>query len=93
MSDLTTADIRSFVLDRVADQLTAIGMTPADVTDDFDLLTTGTIDSLGLLELLGALEDRFGVVAEFTEMDPEDIGVIGPLCLLVVGQAGPGVGA
>jgi acyl carrier protein len=88
MIEVTAADVRAFALERVSDQLLAMGLTPADVPDDFDLLDTGTIDSLGFLELVGALADRFGVDVDFEEMDPEDIGLVGPLCRLVVLQAG-----
>lgn len=91
MNDLTPTAVRTFVLERLTDQLTAIGLTAADVPENFDLLTTGTIDSLGLLELVGALEERFGVTTDFSEMDPDDIGVLGPLCVYVVDQAGAGL--
>ncbi len=70
--------VKAFVIDFVAEELAAVNVAPDDVTDDYDLLATGTIDSLGLLELVGAIEDFVGVRISFEELDPEDLGVIGP---------------
>ncbi|MEN3314163.1 MAG: hypothetical protein V7605_397 [Acidimicrobiaceae bacterium] len=80
MSDVSAAEVRSFLLHHIHDQVLASGLSPQELSDDFDLLATGTIDSMGLIELLSALEDRFGVTADLGELDTEDIGLIGPFC-------------
>jgi acyl carrier protein len=87
MSGLSAAEVRSFVVGHVEDRLVAVGLSADDVGDDFDLLTSGTIDSMGLIELLSAVEERFGVRADLSEIDTEDIGVVGPFCAHVANRA------
>lgn len=72
--------VRGFLLAEVADQLAALGMSPEEVPDDFDLLAQGALDSLGLVELIAAVEDRYGVELDFEDLDPESLGVVGPFC-------------
>ncbi|MDQ4088775.1 MAG: phosphopantetheine-binding protein, partial [Actinomycetota bacterium] len=73
MSDVTVDTVRAFILEQVNDRLAAVGLSADQVGDDFDLVSTGTIDSMGLLELLAAVDDRFGVSASLEDMDVEDI--------------------
>ena len=40
---------------------------------DADLLATGTLDSLGLVELLFQLEQRFGLRVQMDALDVEDV--------------------
>jgi len=88
VSEVSIAEVRSFLLHHINDQVLAAGLSPQDLPDNFDLLATGTIDSMGLIELLGALEDRFGVTADLGELDTEDIGLIGPFCEHISKRAG-----
>lgn len=87
-SAITSNAVREFMLEFVAEELAAVNVVPEDVADDFDLLSSGTIDSLGLLELIGAIEDFLGVPITFEELDPEDLGVIGPFSRYIAAQAG-----
>jgi acyl carrier protein len=50
---------------------------PSELTDDASLLDRGIIDSTGVLELIGFLEDTFGVKVEDAEMVPENLDSIG----------------
>ena len=43
-------------------------------------MLAGIIDSIGLIKLISAIEERFGVEVDFEDMDTDDITVIGPLC-------------
>jgi acyl carrier protein len=43
-------------------------------------LTKGVIDSLGFLEMISALQEKFEVELDFEEVDPEDLSIIGLLC-------------
>ncbi len=87
MSDVSTGEVRSFLLQHIHEQVLAVGLAPQELPDDFDLLATGTIDSMGLVELLGAIEDRFGVSADLAALATEDIGLIGPFCEHISNQA------
>lgn len=44
--------------------------------EDADLLATGTLDSLGLVELLFQLEQRFAVRVEMEKLDVEDFRTV-----------------
>ena len=74
-----SAEVRSFMLRRVEQPLSAKGLTPEDTPDDFDLFTEGIIDSFGIIELIGDLEERFRVTIEFDDLDPDAVTVVGAL--------------
>jgi acyl carrier protein len=57
---------------------------PKSLADDCDLLLDGLIDSLGLLELLTMLQEKFGQHVDFEALDPEQMTIVGPLCGFVV---------
>jgi acyl carrier protein len=61
-----------------------------DLTDDCDLLLSGVIDSLGLLDLVGAIGQHFGRELTFDEIDPEQMTIVGPLCRFVADQLSRG---
>jgi acyl carrier protein len=77
--ETTAADVEQFILGRIGDPLQAKGMAPADVPSSFDLLLEGVIDSFGIVELISALEERYGLEFEFDELAPDDLTRIGPL--------------
>ena len=77
---IPASEVRAFVLDRHD--------LDTDVPDDFDLRANGLIDSFGVLELIGALEERFGLELDFDELDPEDLTVVGPLSRYVERKTG-----
>lgn len=80
MNSLVADDIRKFLLKRYSEQISANGMTPDTVPDDYDLMATGAIDSLGLIEMISAVEKEFNVEVDFEELDANEITVIGPFC-------------
>jgi acyl carrier protein len=43
---------------------------------DYDLLSSGVIDSLGLLKIIAWLEDRFDVVVEDIEIEPDNFRTV-----------------
>lgn len=80
MTFCTGEGVRQFILNRYAEALSTRNLKFETVPDNFDLLTEGVIDSLGLLELIDAVEDHFEIEVDFDRMDPEQITVIGPFC-------------
>jgi acyl carrier protein len=82
----TAADVQHFILGRIDDPLQAKGLATADVPDSFDLLLEGVIDSFGIVELIGALEDRYGLEFDFDELPPDDLTRIGPLSSYVAAK-------
>ena len=79
--------VRSFVLERVADPLRAKDLTPEQVPDDFDLLTEGVIDSLGVLEMVSEVEQHFGLEVDFEELDAADMTRVGPFSRYVADKS------
>ena len=54
-----------------------------DVADDASLLTLGIIDSTGVLEVIGFIEDQFGVHVEDQEMVPENLDSIAQIAAFI----------
>jgi acyl carrier protein len=90
VNSLSAERIRSFVLDRLEAPLAATRLDPRTVPDDFDLLTQGVIDSLGIVELISAVEHQFGIEVDFQDLDAEDLTIIGPLCRYIARRSGAG---
>lgn len=78
MSLVSPEEVRAFVLEQLVEPLKAKSLEPHDVPDNFDLLTEGVIDSLGILEMVSALEERFGLEVDFEDLDPDDLTKLGP---------------
>jgi acyl carrier protein len=47
---------------------------------DVSLFDLGIVDSTGILELIGYLEERFGIKVQDTELLPENLDTIGNIC-------------
>jgi acyl carrier protein len=71
--------VLAFLVAELEAALRESGIDPRAVGDDFDVLTSGVVDSLGMMELLMAVTDRFGLDADFEGLDPEQLTVLGPL--------------
>ncbi len=83
----TTEQVRAFVLADLADAFAEHGIDPATVGDDFDLLTSGVIDSFGILELISSVNEHFGIEIDFEELDPEGLTVLGEFSAYVAQAA------
>ena len=82
VSSIVTPDnVREFLAGFVQSRLAVQGQDVRyKLSDDFDLLLSGVIDSLGLLELVTAVNQHYGREIDFEALDPEQMTVIGPLC-------------
>ena len=54
-----------------------------DFSDDDSLLDAGVIDSLGILDLVGFLEETFGMQASDEDLNPENFDSIATLTRFV----------
>jgi len=87
MTSVTAHDIRKFLVDYLSGKLKSNGSTACeDLPEDCDILLAGMIDSLGLLELVGAIQEFTGVEIDFEALDPEQMTIVGPLCKFVSEQ-------
>jgi acyl carrier protein len=80
MPALSAEQVRSLVLERVQSSLAAKGLRAEDIPDNYDLLTEGVIDSMGILQVITEVEARLGITVDFEDLDPENLTVIGPFC-------------
>jgi acyl carrier protein len=71
--------VRAFVVDELRDALDVAGMDADALGEDFDLVGSGLLDSLGMLELIMALDERFSVEVDYEGLDPERLTVLGAL--------------
>jgi acyl carrier protein len=84
MNITTQGDIRLFVTSFIQKRLLAAGhQPPNDLSDGCDLLLSGFIDSLGVLELTNAIQHYCGREIDFEALDIEQMTIVGPLCKFV----------
>ena len=77
------ADIREHILKKYAEEFSSIGIEHDAVSDDYDLMDEGIIDSLGLIELIGDIEKKFSLKIDFEDLDADQMTIIGPFCRYV----------
>jgi len=76
---MTPENVRVILLDHFSGAFAVRGVNPQNVGDDFDLLMEGIIDSMGIMEMVGALEERLGMEIDFDDLPADDLTIIGPL--------------
>jgi len=87
MNAVTPDSVQDFLREYVAKYLRGQGReVPADLVDDCDLLLSGYVDSLGLLELMTAIQDHFGREIDFDALDAEQMTIVGPLRRFIADQ-------
>jgi acyl carrier protein len=81
MPEKNSEQIRTFLQQYILEKAIAGGRdTPGELADDCDLLLSGMIDSLGLLDLMSAIQQHCQREIDFEALDPEQLTVVGPLC-------------
>jgi acyl carrier protein len=88
-SGINPGKVRQFLLTRYSEAIETMGLNPVEVPDSFDFLLSGVIDSFGILEMIGAIEDEFRIRLDLAELDAEQITILGPLSLYVAENAKP----
>ena len=77
MSDISR-ELRQFVVDNFL-----YGQLDGGLPDEASFIEQGIIDSTGVLELIGFLEQKYGIVLAPAELIPENLDSIGNLTRLV----------
>ncbi len=68
-------EIRQFIIDNFL-----MGQDSDSLTDDSSFLEDGVIDSTGVLELVGFLEENYEIKVEDEELIPENLDSIKNIC-------------
>jgi acyl carrier protein len=71
MNDETTLKIKQFIVDEFMPDVSV-----DELDSDFDLLTGGVVDSLGLLQVVAWLETEFDVAVDDSELGPESFRTV-----------------
>ncbi len=91
MRNVTITEIRLFLKDYLNRTVKANAhIAFEDLPDDCDLLLSGMIDSIGLLELMEALRTFCGADIDFEALGAEEMTIVGPLCRFLSQQTQPG---
>ena len=91
MNEVTSDRVRQFLLTKYAAAIDAQGVSSAEIPDNFDFLLTGVVDSFGILEMVGAIEDEFQIQLDMATLDAEQMTLLGPLSRYVAETAARGV--
>ncbi|MED7948969.1 acyl carrier protein [Streptomyces sp. BE303] len=78
-----TDDIKRYLIDQFL-----LEVTVEEIDDDFDLLANGVIDSLGLLTLVGWLENTYKLDIDALDIVPENFRSVASIDAFL-GQADP----
>jgi acyl carrier protein len=85
----TTMDLAQVVRAQMRDFIQAnfLYMRPdLELRDDDDLLNLGVIDSIGFVELVGEVEERYGVSIADVEIVEENFGSVNAIAAFVVAK-------
>jgi acyl carrier protein len=64
------------------------GENPAALTSTTALVTTGILDSIATLKVVGFLEERYGVTIAPHEMDVENLNTVADMARLIGSKGG-----
>jgi len=87
MANLSTDDIRGFILEHLKSSFEDNGIDIESIEEDFDLMKMGIIDSLGFIQLVGAIEEHFNIEIDFEELDADQLTVMETLCNYIAEKA------
>jgi acyl carrier protein len=69
--DETTVKIKQFIVDEFMPDVSV-----DELDSDFDLLTGGVVDSLGLLQMVAWLETEFDVAVDTSQLGPDSFRTV-----------------
>lgn len=78
MSEMIASEIKAFIVSNFL-----FGQEGTAMTDEQSFLDTGVIDSTGLLELVGFVEQRYGITIGDRELVPENLDSLRNITALV----------
>ncbi len=89
MSAAMPSDVHAFLTRYLNERLREQRRVPPEAYgDDYDLLLSGVVDSLGFVEMIAAAGEHFSREIDLSDLDPEKMTVIGHLSIFIAGQLG-----
>lgn len=70
-------EIREFLMKKVQARLSKMGESPLALDDDFNLVNSGVVDSMGFLTLITEVESAFGIEIDFSDYEPSEFTTLG----------------
>jgi acyl carrier protein len=80
------ADVRGVIRDFVKTRF-MIGRPDNELGDSESMLEKGILDSTGVLELVGFIEEHYGISVEDEELTPDNLGTVENIVRYVQGKA------
>lgn len=80
--------IEDFILDEVQDKLDLLEIPRDSVDPSFDLVLSGALDSIGFIELVGALEDEFQFQIDFEKFEHLEFTTLARLVMCSLASMG-----
>jgi acyl carrier protein len=87
MSSINADDVKIFVVKYLSERAPKGDLDGLQLADTFDFLQAGIIDSMGLLEMISAMEDHFKITVDFEQMDADKFTILEPFCCYVADYA------
>jgi acyl carrier protein len=78
-----TTDVREFIVAELA-----VGRDVGTLEPDDDLLAKGVVDSHGVMELVGFLEERYGISVADVDLTPENFQTLAQIDDFVARKGG-----
>lgn len=69
-------NIREFVCARLSEYADRMNIPIGKINDNFNLFESGVLDSLGFVELMSSVEDKFDIEFDFEELDPSTFATL-----------------
>lgn len=67
----------------ITDELTREQLEADELAADYDLLDSGLVDSLGLVQLISWTGERFEIDLDAIDIHPEQFRTVGTICAFV----------
>jgi acyl carrier protein len=80
----TAGEVTAFI---VAEYLP--GTSSDELESSYDLIDTGVVDSLGLLQLIAWVEKRYAIPIDDVEISPENFRSVDAICEFVTATSKP----
>ena len=61
-------EIKEYILEAISERLVLFGVKTSEVTDGFDLVKSGLLDSMAFVDLVGGIEEKFKIEIDFEKV-------------------------